>query len=134
VTPNTYERTAWMVAAVRTITNYPLGYGLIHNAFRSLIKLDYPNSDLTVSHSGWLDFALSFGITGLALVLGALMWTLVLCLFSNSIMAPIVLWNSLGVLLTYALLEIIFYHGVEILLFWLTFLPALLLPKISLKY
>ena len=67
------------------------------------------------------------------MALGALLWTLVLCLFSNSIMAPIVLWNSLGLLLAYALLEIVYYHGMEILIFWLTFLPALLLPKYERK-
>jgi len=130
---NTYERTAWIVVAARTITDYPLGYGLIHNAFRHLMKLDYPNSDLTVSHSGWLDLGLSFGMIGLALAFGALLWTLVLGVLSNSTMAPIVLWSSLGLILAYALLEIVYYHGVEILMFWLIFLPALLLPKIQIK-
>lgn len=129
ITPSTYERVAWMIVAVRTIDKYPLGYGLVHNAFRHLVKIDYPKSDLTISHSGWLDLGLSFGVIGATLALGSLLWTLVLSICSHSCLAPRVLWSAFALFLVYGLLEIIYYHGVEILIFWLSFLPALLFPK-----
>ena len=133
IAQNTYERTAWIIIASRTIMNYPWGYGLIHNAFHHLVKLDYPNSDLTVSHNGWLDLGLSFGVVGLTLALGSLAWTFSLSVRSNSSVAPTVFWSALGILLAYTLLEIFYYHGVEILIFWLVFMPALLLPKMEKK-
>lgn len=128
---NTYERTAWIVVATRTIIRYPLGYGLTNRAFRYLVKLDYPQSDLTVSHSGWLDLGLSFGIVGLFLAVGALFWTMVLSSSSKLIMASTVLWSAIGLFFAYAFLEIFFFHGVEILMFWLIFLPTMLLPTVD---
>ena len=126
---NTYERTAWAVVAVRTIAKYPFGFGLIHRAFGRLVKLDYPNSDLTLSHSGFLDFGLSFGILGLCLLLGSLIWTLGLSVASKLSQALTVFWSSIGLFCVYALAEIVYYHGVEILLFWLTLMPTMIMSK-----
>lgn len=125
---NTYERTAWVKVAIRMIDDHPWGYGLIHNAFRHWGKLDYPKSDLTISHSGWLDFALSFGVLGAALLVGSLLWTLGLSIAGNASLAPMAFWCSLGLFFVYALVEIMYYHGLEILIFWLAFLPAILFP------
>lgn len=130
---NTYERTAWMVVAAQTIPQHPWGYGLLHNAFGRTIKLDIPGSDLTSSHNGWLDFSLSFGVIGLGLLLGSLLWTLGLSFASNGAMGLRAFWSSIGLLLCYTLGELMVYHGVEFLIFWLSFLPTVLFEGLSKK-
>lgn len=124
---NTYERTAWFLVAIRTVPKYPWGYGLLHNSFGRLVKFDYPASDLTSSHNGWLDFALSFGLVGITLVLSSLLWSLMLSIQSDRKLSPVVFWSLLGILLCYALAELMVYHGVEYLMFWLAFLPISIL-------
>jgi hypothetical protein len=128
---NTYERTAWMVVAGQAISRHPWGYGLLHNAFGRTIKLDIPSSDLTSSHNGWLDFSLSFGLIGLGLLLGSLLWTLGLSFASNRAMGITVFWSSINLLLCYTLGELMVYHGVEFLIFWLSLLPTLLFEELS---
>ena len=125
---NTYERSAWMVVAAQSIPKYPLGYGLLHNGFGRIVKLDIPTSALTSSHNGWLDFGLSFGVVGLGLLLGSLLWTLALSVKESLSLYPMVFWISLGLLITYTLGELMVDHGMEFLLFWLIFLPTLLFP------
>lgn len=132
---NTYERTAWVVVAAHAVPKHPLGYGLLHNGFGRTLKLDIPGSDLTSSHNGWLDFGLSFGVIGLGLLLGSLVFTLGVTLKSRAKMAPIVFWVSISIGLTYALGELMVHHGVEFLLFWLIFLPtAIFIKKESRKH
>lgn len=128
---NTYERTAWVVVAAQTIHRHPLGYGLLHNAFGRTIKLDIATSDLTSSHNGWLDFSLSFGIIGLFLLLGSLICTLSLSFASNMATRLSVFWSSVSLLLCYTLGELMVYHGVEFLIFWLSLLPPLLFEGLS---
>ncbi len=74
-----YERGAWLVIASRLMGHYPLGYGLIYNSFRYMAKFEYPNSDLILSHSGWLNLGLFFGVPGISLTLTSLIWILYLC-------------------------------------------------------
>ena len=125
---NTYERTAWMVVAAQSIPKHLLGYGLLHNGFGGILKLDIPHSTLTSSHNGWLDFGLSFGVFGLLLLLGSLLWTIALSVKNNLRLPRIVFWISIGLLITYTLGELMVDHGAEFLLFWLIFLPTLLFP------
>lgn len=125
---NTYERSAWMVVAAQSIPKHPLGYGLLHNGFGRIVKLDIPTSTLTSSHNGWLDFGLSFGVIGLGLLLVSLFWTLALSCKKSLGPSSIVFWISVGLLVTYTLGELMVDHGVEFLLFWLIFLPTLLFP------
>lgn len=126
---NTYERTAWILVAAQAIPRYPLGYGLLHNGFGKILKLDIASSDLTSSHNGWLDFGLSFGIIGLGFLLGSLVWTLSLSLNRGFSQSTSVFWISVGLLITYTLGELMVDHGMEFLLFWLIFLPTLLFPE-----
>lgn len=126
---NTYERTAWLVVALQTIPKYPLGYGLLHNSFGRVMKINLPSSTLTSSHNGWLDFGFSMGLPGLSLLLGALFATLLLSISSNTQLASVVFWMVIGLLLSYALAELMVNHGVEFLIFWVAFLPAILFPR-----
>lgn len=124
---STYERVTWIFVGLETIKKNPMGYGLVHNAFGRLVKIDYPKSDLTLSHSGWLDLGLSFGVIGLLLILCSLLWTLVLGFIENSNRSNVVFWCSLAIFLSFSLLEIFYYHGVEILIFWIILLSSAIL-------
>lgn len=128
VAMNTYERIAWFAVATQLIPKYQLGYGLLHNAFGEISKFEIPSSTLTSSHCGWIDFALSFGIVGIGLLIGSLLWTLALSVGGSLRLTLIVFWISVGLLVTYGFGELMIDHGMEFLLFWLIFLPTLLFP------
>jgi O-Antigen ligase len=66
-----YERIAWGTAALRLISQNPLGFGLVERSFGGLGAKVWPEAKLHQSHSGWLDFTLGLGLPGLFLLLGA---------------------------------------------------------------
>jgi len=76
LTGSNYERFAWMHVALRLVSENPLGYGLVERSFGYLSQKSWPDSTLTQSHSGWLDFTLGLGIpaTFLLLAAGVLTW------------------------------------------------------------
>lgn len=67
-----FIRLSWAYNGLRLVKLHPLGYGLIENSFGRLGAIEWPNSDLTQSHSGWIDLTLGIGIPGTLLVLLAL--------------------------------------------------------------
>ena len=71
LTGSNYERVAWMHVAARLISDNPLGYGLVEGSFGRLSIERWPDSTLSQSHSGWLDFTLGLGIPGALLLLAA---------------------------------------------------------------
>ena len=71
VSVSNYERTAWAVVGSRLLTDNPQGYGKLSLSFAALGKKAYPDSQLSWTHSGWLDFALGYGFIGLLLLAGA---------------------------------------------------------------
>ena len=66
-----YSRIAWAIAGSRLLMEEPLGYGLMSVSFEALGKEKWPDSDLSWTHSAWLDFGLGYGIPGLLLLAGA---------------------------------------------------------------
>lgn len=66
-----YSRIAWSIVGSRLIVEEPLGYGLMSLSFAALGKERWPDSDLSWTHSAWLDFALGYGLPGLFLLAGA---------------------------------------------------------------
>ena len=64
-----YERLAWAKAGLGLIAQNPLGYGLVERSFGHLAKINWPDSRLHQSHSGWIDLALGLGIPGIAFIL-----------------------------------------------------------------
>lgn len=64
-----YARVSWAYNALGLIKNYPLGYGLIEQSFGKLAKIRWPQSDLTQSHSGWIDLTLGIGLPGTLLII-----------------------------------------------------------------
>lgn len=68
-----YERMAWAKEGLKFIVQNPLGYGLVERSFGHVAKIQWPDSRLHQSHSGWIDLTLGIGIPGMALIMGALM-------------------------------------------------------------
>lgn len=66
-----YSRIAWAIMGSRLLIEEPLGYGLMSLSFSALGKERWPDSDLSWTHSAWLDFALGYGLPGLFLLVGA---------------------------------------------------------------
>jgi hypothetical protein len=68
VETSNYERIAWARAGTRLLLENPLGYGLLTLSFDKLSKQQWPGSHLSMTHSGWIDFALGYGIPGVLLL------------------------------------------------------------------
>jgi O-antigen ligase len=73
VSVTNYERMAWAKEGLKFIVQNPLGYGLVERSFGHVAKIQWPDSRLHQSHSGWIDLTLGIGIPGMALIMGALM-------------------------------------------------------------
>ena len=73
VSVTNYERLAWGKIGLNLIAQNPLGYGLVERSFGRLSKINWPDSNLHQSHSGWIDLGLGIGIPGLLLILGSLL-------------------------------------------------------------
>ena len=72
VNPSNYDRATWGMAGLSLASENPLGYGLMTLSFDHLTKAKWPNSFMSQTHSAWLDFALGYGIPGIALFMLAL--------------------------------------------------------------
>ena len=126
---NTYERAAWFVAALSVIPDRLLGDGTLKYAFGRAIKDRYPQSNLFISHSPWLDFTLSLGIPGIFCLLGSLLTTCYLSFNYKESLTHYVRWMSLSILLTYLVAELFNQAAFEILIYVCGFLPGLLLKS-----
>ncbi|WP_353202782.1 hypothetical protein [Polynucleobacter sp.] len=127
VYPNNYERAAWATAGIHSITQNPLGYGLLEHSLGKVIRKSYPETTIRSSHSAWIDLGLAFGIPGLLLTLGALLSTIVLALKSNSPNRLVVIWIAADLLFTFTIAEVSSKHTIEILFFCIALLNAMLI-------
>jgi hypothetical protein len=98
-----YARLAWAYNGLEMIGNRPLGYGLIEQSFGHIGRIEWPDSGLTQSHSGWIDLTLGVGIPGTLLILLASYLAII------NIKANPTIWGKFG-----------FSYLLAILLFWIT--------------
>lgn len=124
---NTYERVSWFIAAITFVPDRLLGDGTLKYAFGRAAKDRYPQSNLFVSHSPWLDFTLSLGIPGITFLLGSFLSTLVLSFSNKGDLAHYARWMTLSILITYSLAELFNQVAFELLLYMAGLLPCLLL-------
>lgn len=73
VSVTNYERLAWGKVGLNLVAQNPYGYGLIERSFGHLAKINWPDSNLHQSHSGWIDLTLGLGIPGIALILATML-------------------------------------------------------------
>ena len=134
VTPNNYERIAWAVAGTRAILQYPQGVGVLAYPFAKHPQVPPnmpvgPNVPGIATHSGWVELGLAFGLPILGLIFSILLIT-----FINAVrgaypakmttLGLIVLLSSL-----YLVSEVTIQHGIEIMIYLLALVPALMLVK-----
>jgi hypothetical protein len=129
VYPNNYERASWAMAGIHSITQNPLGYGLLEHSLGKVIRKSYPEATIRSSHSAWIDLGLAFGIPGLLLTLGALLSTIVLALKSDSPNRLVVIWIAADLLFTFTIAEVSSKHTIEILFFCIALLNAMLIQQ-----
>ena len=130
VSKTNYERVSWAIAGVELILQNPLGYGLIQGSFGQLAKNNWPNSNLTQSHSGWIDLTLGIGIPGLLLIFTALIFQLVTlghlafcekCKKFNQWIFTATWWLLISLTLMWCTSELSQRVYFEVLIFWLFF-------------
>jgi hypothetical protein len=124
-----YERIAWGKVGLSLVSDNPLGYGLIEKSFGKLTKQMWPESSLSYSHSGWLDFTLGMGIPGLILVWAAMLGSFMLLVkASDGVITPWVnfcrwiLLASFIMWLTTELSQRVFFDA---LIFWIALTSGL---------
>jgi hypothetical protein len=138
VNVSNYERVSWFVNGVELIPRYPQGYGLLHRSFGRLVKIDYPDSKMHQSHSGWLDLTLGIGVPGVALILGAMLLAMRNCsrwqipsvipsedTLNRNAYLNIAWWALLGLGLIWCTTEISQKVNMEALLFWVALATAM---------
>jgi hypothetical protein len=131
-----YERTAWAKASLELLSEQPMGYGQINHSFGAMaIKkwTDFHPPDginRGSSHSGWLDFALGFGVIGIVLV-----WVPLCTSFWRARHAPPHFWQRYAfwtipvIGFTYLTTEVCTGHFIELLFFMTAMFCGLTLKK-----
>jgi hypothetical protein len=134
VTTNTYERVAWATAGSRAILSYPQGVGVLAYPFAKhpLVPQKMvvsPNSPGIATHSGWVELGLAFGIPILGLIFSALLLVFMEAARQAYPARMTVLGLIVLIFSLYTVGEVAIQHGIEILYYFLPFIPALLLTK-----
>ena len=121
VSVTNYERAAWFKAGAQLAAKDPLGYGLLEDSFKRMVKDNWPeaSSHLSHSHSGWLDLILGLGLPGFACILLALF-----LLISQSSMAQepwksLVFWALIANLILWVTTEVAATISFSALIFWI---------------
>lgn len=130
---STYERTSWFMKGAQLFIAHPEGSGFSHRAFRYFIHQENPQFDLTITHSGWLDFALGVGVPGIILTwmaMGLVVFRAkqsigiknLTCKISTSL---ITIWMIIGIWLLWWPAELSEREFIEHLYFMVAFLAGL---------
>jgi len=129
VSPTNYDRVAWFMVGSNLSLQTPLGYGLIEDSFKYMVKRNWPEAspNLSHSHSGWLDIALGIGWPGLALILGALFYFLAHSADAPSRWRRVIFWLTLSILFLWCTTEVSATVTFAALVFWICFCAGLLL-------
>lgn len=134
VTANTYERVAWATAGARAILSYPQGVGTLsyplakHPNAPPMMEIR-PNSPGIATHSGWVELGLAFGVPMLGFIFTALLLVFFQAARHMYPARMTVLGFVVLIFCLYTVGEVAIQHGIEILYYFLAFLPALLITK-----
>jgi hypothetical protein len=135
VNVSTYERVAWARAGLELLNDHPLGYGLINHSFGALAiqkwsdfhKPDGNNRGST--HSGWLDFALGFGVPGLLMVTVPLLASYLRLRPRTDFWSEYATWTIPFVGISYLTTEVCTGHFIELLFFLTAMFSGLTIRK-----
>lgn len=119
---NTYERAAWGVAGIYLVANKPFGYGSVNNSFKGMLNHQKIEHNVPgQSHSGWIDFALGFGVPGILIIILAQLSIIYLGLKSKTMFGVIGVWICIALLPLGVIAEISYKQYFEATLFFITF-------------
>jgi hypothetical protein len=146
VNQSNYERISWLIYGAKLIPRFSMGYGLLQSSFGRLAKVDYPDSKLHQSHSGWLDLTLGLGLPGVSLILYSLLLAMRNCVLpralfsSNTIGVPKIQpylslgwWALLSLVLIWCTTELSQKLYIDNLLFWIALVTGLGIGSQALK-
>jgi hypothetical protein len=129
VEPNTYDRISWMTAGlIELMPKNLLGVGFSKNVFTHLLLEGNPDmlTYIPSSHSAWVDLGLAYGYPGLILLLTPLLILLYSAIWSKALVKHryycVVMPFTL--IIIYLFGELGYGHGLEILLFLISFLSS----------
>lgn len=130
---STYQRVSWAHAGLELLKEHPLGYGQINHSFGALAihkwadfhKPDGNNRGAT--HSGWLDFALGFGLPGLLLVWVPLLVSYARARKRSDFWSTYAVWAIPVIAVSYLITEVCTGHFIELLFFMTAFFSGLTL-------
>lgn len=131
VSVTNYERAAWFKVGLQLAIRNPLGYGLIEDSFKKMVKARWPeaSTNLSHSHSGWLDLILAIGIPGFIFLLGALLFALKQAKEVCQPWQSLVIWALLANSLLWISTEVSATVTFSALIFWVSWASGLTLLR-----
>lgn len=87
-----YLRVAYAKAGLRTVVEYPWGYGVTRHAFERLMQQKYPDVSIANAHNGYLNLSSAVGMPGLLLFVLAIISIFRQLNKTNSEMAHPAVW------------------------------------------
>jgi hypothetical protein len=126
---STYERVSWAKAGLELLSEHPWGYGLIDHSFGAMAiqKWEKFRNNQASTHSGWLDFALGFGIFGLMLVVIPIVVSYARLRKRSGFWNTYALWSIPVITFTYTTTEVCTGHFIELLFFMAAWFSGLAL-------
>ncbi len=134
VNGSTYERVAWGHAGLKLLQENPWGYGLINHSFGALAIQKWPDfrkpdgKNRGATHSGWLDFALGFGVPGLLLLWIPLLVSYIRARRRTDFWSTYAVWTIPVIAISYLTTEVCSDHFIELLFFMTALFSGLVLP------
>ena len=135
VNGSTYERVAWGQAGLELLKEHPLGYGQIHHSFGALALQKWSDfqkpggKNRGATHSGWLDFALGFGVPGLLLVWIPLGVSFMRARKRSDFWSTYAVWAIPVIAVSYLTTEVCTDHFIELLFFMTALFCGLTLKR-----
>ncbi len=133
VSVTNYERASWFKVGVQLAAEQPLGYGLVEDSFKRMVKAKWPEAspNLSHSHSGWLDLILGVGLPGflcifLAIVLNMMQSARLACPWKS-----LVWWALIANLMLWVTTEVAATVSFSALIFWTSWACGLTLKDLS---
>ncbi|WP_216161223.1 O-antigen ligase family protein [Polynucleobacter sp. MWH-Creno-3A4] len=117
-----YDRAAWFKVGLQLAANNPMGYGLVEDSFKRMVKSRWPEASpkLSHSHSGWLDLILGVGVPGFFCIFGALLLSI---RQADGIVEPwrsTVFWALIANLMLWITTEVAATTSFSCLIFWIS--------------
>jgi hypothetical protein len=125
VDTSNYFRITWAIAGARLLKKNPMGYGHLTLSFDHLSKQEWPGSHLGLTHSGWLDFSLGYGVIGGLLLLLASAGVWLSGFYFSDQWRIAALWGFGSLNVVFLLKEISYDIVVNAFIFLMLFIAAL---------